>query len=394
MEQPADPSELTETFVPAARPEVVHVEVDGEIVLYDDRAKVMHRLSPTAGQVWRCFDGSGSLAEIAADLAEVYQADPDQVLTDVVATARQFGSAGLLVGVGDPPDGDGALDPADNVELEETDSPFVPEPGASCMDGSFPLGDAGSLTVKAGPYLLGVRFSTPELVDMARDVFASSLVEGVVAPPNVAVKVTEARAGQPLLYCYRSNLLVTRARSPRRAFEAASGLLSSYVRLGNGGLRLFALPAVRSGVIALFSPESWQAVARLVPRLRRAGWEVLDAPEVELDRAGGVVIAPPSVAPDATALAGLSAHRADGIRPAPGRYPVAAWVALAGTADPMPESMAGRVALVTANVLSLDAESAPLVVESTAAMLGGAAWAVSPSLDSNDLAATLADAVA
>ncbi len=117
---------MTATFVATARPDVAQVEIDGEIVLYDDRAKVMHRLSPIAGQVWRCLDGSGSLAEIAADLADVYQADPEQVLTDVVATARQFGSAGLLVGVGDPED---ANEPQLSVQ-EGPDRPFVPEPAS------------------------------------------------------------------------------------------------------------------------------------------------------------------------------------------------------------------------------------------------------------------------
>jgi hypothetical protein len=333
------------------------------------------------------------LAEIAVDLAEVYEVDAKQILADVLATARQFGSAGLLVGVAGPPDNDDAPDPPDAVALEETESPFVPDPAASCMDASFPLGDACSLTVKVGSYLLGVRFSTPELVDMARDVFAPSLVHGVVAPPNVAVKVTEARAGRPLLYCYRSNMLVTRARSPRRAVEAVARLLSSYIRPADGGVKLFALAAVRSGVMTLFTPETWVMAARLVPRLRSAGWEVLDSPEVELDRDGHVVVESLAVALDASALASLPAHRADGIRPAPGRYPVRAWIALAGTADPMPESLAGRVALVTSAIPSLDAESASSVVESTAVMLEGAAWAVSPSLDPNDLASTLAGAV-
>jgi hypothetical protein len=122
---------VTAEFVAAARPEVVQVEVDGEIVLYDDRAKVMHRLSPTAGQVWRCLDGSGSLAEIAGDLADVYQVDPAQVLSDVVATARQFGSAGLLVGVGDQPDRQDPGTPVEDAEREDPDSPFVAEWAAS-----------------------------------------------------------------------------------------------------------------------------------------------------------------------------------------------------------------------------------------------------------------------
>jgi hypothetical protein len=72
-----------------------------------------------------------------------------------------------------------------------------------------------------------VRFSTSELVDMAREVQARSLVEGVVAPSNVSVKETSARAGQPLLYCYRASLLVTRARTPQRGLVAVASQLSS-----------------------------------------------------------------------------------------------------------------------------------------------------------------------
>lgn len=117
---------VTAMFIATARPDVVQVEIDGEIVLYDDSAKVMHRLNPIAGQVWRCLDGSGSLAEVAADLADVYQADPGQVLTDVVATARQFGSAGLLVGVGDPPDNTDTHDPLDSREWAGSGHPFSP----------------------------------------------------------------------------------------------------------------------------------------------------------------------------------------------------------------------------------------------------------------------------
>ena len=382
---------MTTTFVATARPDVAQVEIDGEIVLYDDRAKVMHRLSPTAGQVWRCLDGSGSLAEISADLSDVYQADPGQVLADVVATARRFGSAGLLVGVGDPPDSEDADDPPGH-EPREPDTPFVPEPAASCMDGSFPLGEAGTLTVKVGRYLLGVRFSTPELVDIAREVLAPSLVEGVVAPPNVSVVATRARAGRPLLYCYRSTMLVARARSPRRALAAAANLLTNCVPRDPGGVRLLALAAMRTGEVALFCSESWRVAARLVPRLRAAGWEVLDAPEVDLDPEGNLVIADSAVALDAAALARLPAHRSDETPPGPGRYPVAAWVAVAGE-DPVPETMAGRVALVAAGMPDLDAESARSAFETTSVMLSRAAWAVSPTLSANDLAATLARAL-
>jgi hypothetical protein len=159
-----------------------------------------------------------------------------------------------------------------------------------------------------------------------------------------------------------------------------------------GGVRMPALAAVRSGVAALLCPESWQVAAGLVPRLRAAGWEVLDSPEADLDSEGNVVISPLAVVLDAAALTRLPAHRADGTRPAPGRYPVAAWVAVAGD-DPMPETTAGRVALAAAGIQDLDAESALSVFDTTAAMLRGAAWAVSPTIRPNDVVATLTSVV-
>jgi hypothetical protein len=382
---------VTGEFVAMARPDVVQVEIDGEIVLYDDSAKVMHRLSPTAGQIWRCLDGSGSLEEIAADIADVYQMDEEDVLRDIVATVGQFESAGLLEGVGDGPE---AEESSEQTEQEDLSGPFVPEPVASCMDSSFPLGDAGSLTVNAGPYLLGVRFSTTELLDMARVVLAPSLVEGVSAPPNVSVKVTQTEVGRPLLYCYRSNMLMTRARSPQGALRATASLLSACVPPEAGCFRLPALAVVRSGVMAVFSPESWWAAARLVPQLRAEGWQVLEAPAVDLDSEGRVLVAPLAVALDATALAGLPASPYEGTRPAPGRYPVAAWIAIAAlSVDPLPESSAGRVAHVAAGVRNVDSQSARSAFETVAAMLEAAVWAVSPTMAANDLAATLRHAV-
>jgi hypothetical protein len=64
----------------------------------------MHLLNPTAGVIWACFDGSGSLDEIGADLAAAYGIPLEEAVAAAVGVARQLGHAGLLVGVaGDPP---------------------------------------------------------------------------------------------------------------------------------------------------------------------------------------------------------------------------------------------------------------------------------------------------
>ncbi len=82
----------------SARTGLAAVEIDGEIVLYDDGERRLHRLNPTAATVWRCLDGRGRLADIAHDIAEVYRTPAEQVLADVVQTARHLAAQGLVGG--------------------------------------------------------------------------------------------------------------------------------------------------------------------------------------------------------------------------------------------------------------------------------------------------------
>jgi hypothetical protein len=376
-------------FTATARGDVVAVDVDGEIVLYDDSRGVLHRLNPTASALWQCLDGSGTLGEIATDIADVFQVDGDRVLADVLMTARELARQGLLVGVGEPPELDGA-----DRSGEGDQGPFVAE-SPSCMDSSFPLGEPGLLTVKAGPHLLGLRVSTPELAAAARAVLKPGLVVDVAAPPNVSIKETTARAGRPLFYCYRSGRLITRARSPRRAMEAAVALLSSYGDCPEGACRIQALVAVRDDVAALLSPDCQWVAEGLQPRLRAAGWQLADSRTADIDQeTGQVVIAPPLVAVDGEALAVTPSEKSDGPPPAPGHYPVRVWVAVAGD-QPSGETAAARVVALAAGSDGLEAGAGagPAVLQTALTVLRGAAWAVSPALDAGAIVRTLNQAV-
>jgi hypothetical protein len=71
-------------------------ELDGEVVLFNERTAQIRVLSPTAGLVWRLLDGEASLAELAHDLAAELDADEGQVRADVVALARRLLHARLL----------------------------------------------------------------------------------------------------------------------------------------------------------------------------------------------------------------------------------------------------------------------------------------------------------
>ncbi len=378
---------IDSAFTAMARRDVIAVDVDGEIVLYDDSRGVLHRLNPTASALWQRLDGTGTLGEIAADMADVFEVDCDRVLADVLMAARAFAQQGLLDGVGEPPE----LDDEDRSG-EGGRGPFVAE-SPSCMDSCFPLGDAGLLTIKAGADLLGLRVSTPELAAAARAVLAPGLVVDVVAPPNVSIKETMARTGRPLFYCYRSGRLITRARSPRRAMEAAVALLSSYGGGPQGCCRVRASVVVRDGVAALLCPECQGVAEGLQPRLQAAGWQLADSRTADLDQETGQVVIPsPLVAIDGAALAVMPREKSDRPPPAPGRYPVRAWVAVAGD-EPAAETAAAGVVSLTAGSDGLRAGSGRAVLQTAWTVLRGAVWAVSPTLDAATIVRTLNGAV-
>jgi hypothetical protein len=109
MTSPVDsvqPDDIDERFAPRAAAHVASVEIDGEAVLYDEERETVHLLSPTATVLWNCFDGSGTIAEIAADVADAYEVDVAIVCEDIVRTTRELGRHNLIAGVVPDPEPD------------------------------------------------------------------------------------------------------------------------------------------------------------------------------------------------------------------------------------------------------------------------------------------------
>jgi Coenzyme PQQ synthesis protein D (PqqD) len=98
-----DVNSIDGRFVPTAQPGVGSVLVGREIVLGLIAAGASHvqtaALNESGSIVWQCFDGSGTIDDIAADIAGVFGAEIEAVHADVVALARAVGAAGYLVGV-------------------------------------------------------------------------------------------------------------------------------------------------------------------------------------------------------------------------------------------------------------------------------------------------------
>ena len=84
-------------IVPVKAPTAYTVEVGGEAVILEEVSQRLHLLNPTASLLWACFDGLSSVADIAADLAEVLDARVEDVISDSVALVRLLEADGLLV---------------------------------------------------------------------------------------------------------------------------------------------------------------------------------------------------------------------------------------------------------------------------------------------------------
>jgi PqqD family protein of HPr-rel-A system len=79
-----------------ARADLYTVALDGELVLFDERAGALHHLNPIATIIWQCCDGDATLEEIAVALAEDCGEPPARVRGDVLALAQRLVDAELV----------------------------------------------------------------------------------------------------------------------------------------------------------------------------------------------------------------------------------------------------------------------------------------------------------
>jgi hypothetical protein len=126
------PEAIDDRFVARPRPEVHTVEVDGEAVLLNDGR--LHLLNATGALVWACFDGAGTIGEIAADISEGLEVPFETVLEDTLAVARNLGEEGLLASVKPTATEDDAHASSEDAAPEQaaskwrSDPRFVDEP--------------------------------------------------------------------------------------------------------------------------------------------------------------------------------------------------------------------------------------------------------------------------
>jgi PqqD family protein of HPr-rel-A system len=83
---------------PKYRQDLTVVELDGEAVIYDDESGELHHLNPTATIVFNLLDGTSTIKELSADIADAFEQPADEVEKQVRTLLREFRKVNLLEG--------------------------------------------------------------------------------------------------------------------------------------------------------------------------------------------------------------------------------------------------------------------------------------------------------
>ena len=81
---------------PKARADLTFVQIEDEAILYDPENVQLHHLNPSAALIFQLCDGSGTVKELARDIAEELGLPQDDIHRQVKQIVRHFRHSGIL----------------------------------------------------------------------------------------------------------------------------------------------------------------------------------------------------------------------------------------------------------------------------------------------------------
>jgi hypothetical protein len=96
MNKPLMSTSLPDDARPARVGHVAETSIAEEVVLFDVTSYQAFTLNPPAVAVWTRCDGTRTVAEIVAELKDVFHTEPDELERDVVAVVERFHSQNLI----------------------------------------------------------------------------------------------------------------------------------------------------------------------------------------------------------------------------------------------------------------------------------------------------------
>ena len=88
-------------FVPSE--DIVAREIEGELIIVPlvagigDMEDELFTLNDTGKAVWKRLDGQKNLGDVIADLAQIYEAEPDEIKNDVIGLVEELVKRRMLV---------------------------------------------------------------------------------------------------------------------------------------------------------------------------------------------------------------------------------------------------------------------------------------------------------
>ncbi len=72
---------------------------EGEVVVFHESLRMVHRLNSTTGTVWLLCDGETDVESMAMELGELFEMEPGSLTERIYQALNQLASVGLLVGI-------------------------------------------------------------------------------------------------------------------------------------------------------------------------------------------------------------------------------------------------------------------------------------------------------
>lgn len=191
---------------------VCTIEVEPEALLLDEATGRVQVLNAAAALLWACLDGTSSLGEICADLADGLGAPYSTVLADTITVVRELLDEGFAVDTLAP-----ALPNPDTAPEDLRLEPLGPL--------THPLGDIGTavLTVDLSDQLVQIRSNDADAIGLLRRALAPLASNAGPATVELSLLVGQPRGRiAPLHALYRGPTQVLATRPGPRCYARRS----------------------------------------------------------------------------------------------------------------------------------------------------------------------------
>jgi PqqD family protein of HPr-rel-A system len=95
------PIAVTPGYVPRRAPDVVELDLEDGLILFNRDSSLVHHLNPSGRIVWFLADGSATVDRLAREIAEEYGLEPASVRAQVAGLVAELDAVGLVEDVGE-----------------------------------------------------------------------------------------------------------------------------------------------------------------------------------------------------------------------------------------------------------------------------------------------------